>query len=215
MHEVVDQHWAEIASVVPLIEGLSEDETFPARELAAAVASKCFFHLEEYSDALRLALGAGEHFDVASKTEYVSTMVSKCIDQYTKQRSAFGREAGSDEAEEEMDPRMEGIVERMFERCYADGEYTQAMGIALEARRLDKVEETIRHAADKPALLKYTFDVCQTLVASRDTRLKVLNILVKMHRSLPEPDHVAVCQCLQFLGEVRYSSRLPLGNSSI
>ncbi|CAM9153706.1 unnamed protein product [Pylaiella littoralis] len=201
LHQVVDQHWAEVAAVVPLIEELSEDDAFPARELAAAVASKCFFHLEEYSDALRLALGAGEYFDVSSKTEYVSTMVSKCIDQYTAQRTAAAGGGAQDEAVEEMDPRMEGIVERMFERCYMDGEYTQAMGIALEARRLDKVEETIQKATDKPALLKYTFDVCQTLVTSRQTRLKVLAILVAMHRLVPEPDHVAVCKCLQFLGE--------------
>lgn len=199
---MVDQHWAEVASVVPLIEALSEDDKFPARELAAAVASKCFFHLEEYSDALRLALGAGKYFDVSSKTEYVSTMVSKCIDQYTEQRTGVVAGDGIDESQEEMDPRMEGIVERMFERCYADGEYTQAMGIALEARRLDKVEETMRQAVEKPTLLKYTFDVCQTLVTSRETRLKVLAILVRMHRQLPEPDHVAVCRCLQFLGEV-------------
>lgn len=197
-----------MAAVVPLIEELSEDDTFAARELAAAVASKCFFHLEEYSDALRLALGAGQYFDVSSKTEYVSTMVSKCIDQYTAQRSAaVGATGEGDVPVEEMDPRMEGIVERMFDRCYADGEYTQAMGIALEARRLDKVEETIQQAVDKPALLKYTFDVCQTLVTSRETRLKVLAILVAMHRLIPEPDHVAVCQCLQFLGEVRAYAR--------
>lgn len=202
--EVVDQHWAEVAAVVPLIEELSEDDAFPARELAAAVASKCFFHLEEYSDALRLALGAGQYFDVSSKTEYVSMMVSKCIDQYTAQRTAVSGGGEDAEAGEEMDPRMEGIVERMFERCYTDGEFTQAMGIALEARRLDKVEETIRQATDKPALLTYTFDVCQTLVTSRDTRLKVLAILVAMHRLVPEPDHVAVCKCLQFLGEVRF-----------
>ena len=202
LHQVVDQHWAEVAAVVPLIEALSEDDGFPARELAAAVASKCFFHLEEYSDALRLALGAGDYFDVSSKTEYVSTMVSKCIDQYTAQRTAAATGEAQAEDAEEMDPRMEGIVERMFERCYADGEYTQAMGIALEAHRLDKVEETIQQAADKPALLKYTFDVCQTLVTSRQTRLKVLSILVAMHRLVPEPDHVAVCKCLQFLGEV-------------
>eukprot|EP00904_Undaria_pinnatifida_P004613 jgi/Undpi1/14152/HiC_scaffold_9.g03803.m1 len=201
LHEVVDQHWAEVAAVVPLIEELSEDDAFPARELAAAVASKCFFHLEEYSDALRLALGAGHYFDVSSKTEYVSTMVSKCIDQYTAQRTAVPGGGGDADAVEEMDPRMEGIVERMFERCYTDGEFTQAMGIALEARRLDKVEEAIRQATDKPALLTYTFDVCQTLVTSRDTRLKVLAILVAMHRLVPEPDHVAVCKCLQFLGE--------------
>lgn len=203
LHQVVDQHWAEVAAVVPLIEELSEDDAFPARELAAAVASKCFFHLEEYSDALRLALGAGEYFDVSSKTEYVSTMVSKCIDQYTAQRTAtVGGIAADESTSEEMDPRMEGIVERMFERCYADGEFTQAMGIALEAHRLDKVEETIQQATDKPALLKYTFGVCQTLVTSRQTRLKVLAILVAMHRLVPEPDHVAVCKCLQFLGEV-------------
>lgn len=206
LHQVVDQHWAEVAAVVPLIEELSEDDAFPARELAAAVASKCFFHLEEYSDALRLALGAGEYFDVSSKTEYVSTMVSKCIDQYTAQRTATVGGGGAYEAtSEEMDPRMEGIVERMFERCYADGEFTQAMGIALEAHRLDKVEETIQQATDKPALLKYTFGVCQTLVTSRQTRLKVLAILVAMHRLVPEPDHVAVCKCLQFLGEVSVS----------
>ncbi|CAN0560619.1 unnamed protein product, partial [Ectocarpus sp. 12 AP-2014] len=45
LHQVVDKHWAEVAAVVPLIEALSEDDAFPARELAAAVASKCFFHL--------------------------------------------------------------------------------------------------------------------------------------------------------------------------
>lgn len=203
MHDVVDQHWAEVAAVVPLIEELSEDELFPARELAAAVASKCFFHLEEYSDALRLALGAGKYFDVSAKTEYVSTMVSKCIDQYTAQRTAAVGVVDEELEEEEMDPRMEGIVERMFERCYADGEYTQAMGIALEARRLDKVKETIQQATDKASLLKYTFDVCQTLVSSRETRLQVLRILVAMYRLQAEPDYVAVCKCYQFLGEVR------------
>lgn len=199
----MDQHWAEVAAVVPLIEELSEDELFPARELAAAVASKCFFHLEEYSDALRLALGAGKYFDVSAKTEYVSTMVSKCIDQYTAQRTAGVGVVDDELEEEEMDPRMEGIVERMFERCYADGEYTQAMGIALEARRLDKVKETIEQATDKASLLKYTFDVCQTLVSSRETRLQVLRILVAMYRLQAEPDYVAVCKCYQFLGEVR------------
>ncbi|CAM9505548.1 unnamed protein product, partial [Discosporangium mesarthrocarpum] len=125
-------------------------------------------------------------------------MVSKCIDQYTALRTA-----GAEEEDEStpIDPRMEGIVERMFQRCYADGEYTQAMGIALEAKRLDKVKETIQQASDKPAILSYTFTVCQTLVTSRDTRLKVLAILVEMHRAFPDTDFVAVCQCLQFLEE--------------
>lgn len=60
------------------------------RELAAAVASRCFFHLEEYDDALRLALGAGPHFDVSASSStrspaenlYVDTLVSKCIGEF-------------------------------------------------------------------------------------------------------------------------------------
>jgi hypothetical protein len=61
LYHIVDQHWAEVANKVPLIEAISEDPNFAKRELAAAVASRCFFHLEEYNDALRLALGAGHY----------------------------------------------------------------------------------------------------------------------------------------------------------
>ena len=52
---IVDLFWAEIAESVDVIEGLSEEEDFGKRELAAAVASKCFYHLEDYDEALRLA----------------------------------------------------------------------------------------------------------------------------------------------------------------
>lgn len=65
----------EIADAIPLIEGLSEDEDFPDRDLAAFVASKCFFHLEEYEDALRLALGAGSYFDLQIKSQYTDTII--------------------------------------------------------------------------------------------------------------------------------------------
>jgi hypothetical protein len=122
--KVVDHYWAEIANSVPLIEAISEDPNFAHRELAAAVASRCFFHLEEYNDALRLALGAGAHFDVSAapssrtsaENQYVDTMVAKCIDKYVELRT-------QDEGDSAIaiDPRMTGIVERMFERCYGDG----------------------------------------------------------------------------------------------
>ncbi len=77
LHNIVDHFWAEIADAVPLIESLAEDASFPQRELAASLASKCFFHLEEYSDALRLALSAGKYFDVNCKSQYVETLIGK------------------------------------------------------------------------------------------------------------------------------------------
>jgi hypothetical protein len=133
-----------------LVEELSEDTTFPAADLAAAVASKCFYHLQgnisalyclltaalnqsismlnysvfiyfsvilstfvefcslmhgyiyfylylslfcyttiigvEYNDALRLALCAGQYLDISTKSEYVDTIIAKCIDEYKGQR---------------------------------------------------------------------------------------------------------------------------------
>lgn len=40
LRQVVDQYWAEIADAIPLIESLSDDDSFPHRDLAAFVASK-------------------------------------------------------------------------------------------------------------------------------------------------------------------------------
>eukprot|EP00640_Fibrocapsa_japonica_P006925 CAMPEP_0113934348 /NCGR_PEP_ID=MMETSP1339-20121228/1685_1 /TAXON_ID=94617 /ORGANISM="Fibrocapsa japonica" /LENGTH=167 /DNA_ID=CAMNT_0000936115 /DNA_START=41 /DNA_END=541 /DNA_ORIENTATION=- /assembly_acc=CAM_ASM_000762 len=122
LHAVVDQSWPEAAAQIALLEELAEEEGFPDRELAAALASKVFFHLEEYNDALRLALGAGQYFDVDSRSEYVDTLIAKCIDEYTELRRRT--DAGEDDVPA-MDPRMESIVERMFERCFRDGAFTQ------------------------------------------------------------------------------------------
>jgi 26S proteasome regulatory subunit N2 len=98
------------------------------------VASKVFFHLEEYDDALRLGLGAGQYFNVAQKSEYVDTLVSKALDEYIRVRQEQQEDAAA-----AIDPRLEAIVERMFERCFDDGAFNQAVGVALEAHRLDKV----------------------------------------------------------------------------
>jgi 26S proteasome regulatory subunit N2 len=107
---------------------------------------------------LRLALAAGDLFDITSKSEYVETLIckrcllpvfvcpsvelvlyffsllhtAKCIDKYVELRTQ------SEPAE--IDPRMEEVMERMFQRCYTDGCYNHAIGIALDSRRLDKVQ---------------------------------------------------------------------------
>ncbi len=59
-------------------------------------------------------------------------------------------------------------------RCFRDGQYEQAVGIALEARRLDKLEQTIKSSPDMVKILTYSLQVCQTLVISREFRQQVL-----------------------------------------
>lgn len=52
-------------------------------------------------------------------------------------------ELPEDEEKKSIDPRLEGIVNKMFLRCLDDHKYKQAIGIALETRRLDMFEKTI------------------------------------------------------------------------
>lgn len=70
------------------------------------------------------------------------SFLAKCIDHYTKLR-VENAELPEDEEKKSIDPRLEGIVNKMFLRCLDDHKYKQAIGIALETRRLDIFEKTI------------------------------------------------------------------------
>jgi 26S proteasome regulatory subunit N2 len=193
LHPLVDTFWVEIAEKVETIEILSESEDFEDRELAAAVASKCFYHLEDYDVALNLALGAGGHFDINAKTQYVETMLARGVDRYIQiQNDGEGADA---------DERLGKIMEKMFERCFTDGSYKQALGIALESMRLDVVENSITQSDDVPEMLRHTFSVAQSTISKRKFRHEVLRIIVRLHREAAECDYVSLCQCLQALDD--------------
>lgn len=56
---------------------LYEDEGFPARQQAALLASKVYYHLGELQEALTCALNAGDYFDVAGHSIFVQTIVGQ------------------------------------------------------------------------------------------------------------------------------------------
>jgi 26S proteasome regulatory subunit N2 len=194
LYPLVDTYWAEIAEKVETIEALSEMEDFSHTELAAAVASKCFYHLEDYDIALSLALSAGSHFDINAESQYIETMLARGVDEYIQRRV---------EDDGDVDLRLTRIVERMFERCFTDGSYKQALGIALEARRLDIVESAIKNSPDVADMLRYVFNVTQSTVSKRAFRQEVLRVVVKLHRAQAECDYVSLCQCLQALDDAQ------------
>ena len=128
------------------------------------VASKVYYHLlGSYEDSLTFALGAETLFDVTkTDNQYVETIIAKCIDKYTKEKQG---EAGN------IDARLEEIVNKMFDRCFQHGQYRQALGIAIETRRLDIFERAILHDlpdAQKCNMLSYAFRVVMSLIQSRD-----------------------------------------------
>ena len=63
LYKVIDFHWAEVCESLPTIEALSEDESFPAADLAAAIASKFFFHLQVLIFYLLLILSKNKIFN--------------------------------------------------------------------------------------------------------------------------------------------------------
>lgn len=196
LDSIVDEFWPEISEAIEKIEILHEDKVFQQHQLAALVASKVYYHLGSFEDSLTYALGAGDLFDVNARTEYVETTLAKCIDYYTQQRIALAD--GNPDAKP-IDSRLEAIVNRMFQRCLDDGQYRQAMGLALETRRMDIFESSITQSDDIINMLSYAFQVAMSLIQNRGFRNTVLRSLVGLYRGLATPDYVNMCQCLIFL----------------
>ncbi|PNT57676.1 hypothetical protein POPTR_001G314300v4 [Populus trichocarpa] len=200
LNNLVDQFWPEISTSVPIIESLYEDDEFDLhqRQLAALLVSKVFYYLGELNDSLSYALGAGSLFDVSEDSDYVHTLLAKAIDEYASLKSKAA-ESNADGAD--VDPRLEAIVERLLDKCIMDGKYQQAMGIAIECRRLDKLEEAIMKSDNVQGTLSYCINVSHSYVNRREYRQEVLQLLVKVYQKLPSPDYLSICQCLMFLDE--------------
>ncbi|KAI3791132.1 hypothetical protein L2E82_04768 [Cichorium intybus] len=198
LNAFVDYFWPEISTSVPIIESLYEDEEFDQRQLAALLVSKVFYYLGELNDSLSYALGAGSLFDVSEDSDYVHTLLAKAIDEYATLRT---KAAESKEESSDVDPRLEAIVERMLDKCITDGKYQQAIGMAIECRRLDKLKEAITNSDNIHATLAYCMNVSHAFVNRREYRREVLLLLVKVYQDLASPDYLNICQCLMFLDQ--------------
>jgi len=198
LNEVVDEFWAEIGDSIAKIEVLYENESFKGRKLAALVASKVYFHLEQQTDAMNFALGAGELFDVSQSNEYVDALVATCIEEYIKLRN---KNEENPKETTTIDPRLEKLVEGMFERCFQDKKYKQALGIAVEAQRLDMIQRSVSESDDVPGMLRYALKTFTEEVQNHNFRQKILRLLVELYQKNSVPDYLSVSECLVFLDD--------------
>jgi 26S proteasome regulatory subunit N2 len=194
--ECVDTLWHEVAESLPDLEAISEDLDLPLpmRETAAAVASRVFFHLEEPSQALRLALEAGEqHFDVQTKTPYVESLITAALDAYIEERKKILQEehlitkprtGGSDKrtGANEIGISMEhlqGMVYRLLDTCCDEGRYDHALGIAFEAQETNKVKDILMSSGPDTKLLKYALSSSVNVVSSKAFRQEALAVIAE------------------------------------
>lgn len=263
LNEEIDSLWTEVAGSVGRIEALYEDEHFPERELAALVAAKVYYNLQEYDESMVFALGAGKLFDINREGEFEDTIISRCVDTYIAlstvnstatpastisqapaqlttafpsttngaastsaslaspttpfsqstlpSRSLLSRQEStatfdaplpgkgntSISAAHPFPPALQrgiqkqlhAIVEQLFERCYREGRYRQVVGIAVEARNLEKLRQAIIRASDDRAkskrsskdhqiepsgdLMEYVLEICMGIVQERGLRNEV------------------------------------------
>ncbi|PLW58365.1 hypothetical protein PCANC_00465 [Puccinia coronata f. sp. avenae] len=213
LDKLVYEFWAEVADGISKIEVMYEDESLPAttRSLAALVASKVYYHLGDINESLQFALGAGDRFDVervgtlGTDGEFVETVVSECIDAYVALFTSHESASSSSDPPPpiQVDKRMSNIVERMFTRCVNAGEYRQAIGIALESRRLDIIESIAsRHSSKENDLLGYLLEASLTSITLISFRNDLLRLLVRLLGSQQSgPDYFSITQCYVYLDD--------------
>jgi len=206
LNSVVNEFWPEIADAVNSIEELSENNEFPqeSRNLASLVASKVHYHLGNFNDSLLFALGAGPLFDLSHRSEYVETTLAKCLDKYIQSCISSYPNLPVDE-----DHRLTAIVNRMFEQCISDRQYKQALGIALETRRMDEFRRAIASSDNQQEMCAYAFRVAMTLIGERQFRDEILRSLVGLYSGFgANPDYINMCQCLIFLDDAPQAANL-------
>eukprot|EP01028_Stygiella_incarcerata_P006130 TRINITY_DN250_c1_g1_i1.p1 TRINITY_DN250_c1_g1~~TRINITY_DN250_c1_g1_i1.p1 ORF type:complete len:956 (+),score=249.77 TRINITY_DN250_c1_g1_i1:119-2986(+) len=190
LEPLCDRFWAEISDKLPILESLYDEETFPARERSALLISKVYFHLGEMEEALQFALNAGPYFRLDESSQFVDTIVSKCIEKYVSARSD-GKE----------EKKLEEVVNAMFERCFERGEYREALGIAIESRRKDMIKRSIESSPNVLELLSYCFQTSLSYEADISFRHEIHEMLVDLYMSQENPDYFSVTQCLQYLNQ--------------
>ena len=196
LNGLVDEFWPEISEQISQIESMFEDPDFPDRELAALVASKLYFHLEEYTEASRLALGAGSKFDLVEKSEYRSVIITKVVEFYIAQNRDSDTTA--------VDQKLSDFVERLFSFSLKTGALKAGLGIAMEARRMDWVKKFIHaaHGGQLAEMLSYCQHHVRTFLDVKSVRSQVLEILVEGYHSaqVEDRDWSGAAQCLYLLG---------------
>lgn len=110
------------------------------------------------------------------------------MDRYIGLRTAapFSEEAIADpKSSKDIDPKLQEIIEGIFRRAIQDKEYTQAIGIALESRRLDIIKD-IHKLTNDTDLLTYVMDAVFETSFTLTYRMAVLKFMFPLFPPLEE-----------------------------
>ncbi|GKZ00887.1 hypothetical protein MPSEU_001040400 [Mayamaea pseudoterrestris] len=198
----VDVLWHEVAECLPKLEALADEPSCDqnVREIAAAVASRVLFHLEEPNAALNMALQAGhKYFDWKAaavereqqRSPYVERLVAAALDAYRAARAtetgatALLPPAKTEEATETLlsTEQLLPMIHTLLQGSCAAGYQEHALGMAIEGQETEQVKLMLQAAVSNSTmkqtapLIKYALKACMTAVSSKSFRNQTLQVI--------------------------------------
>ena len=110
-----------------------------------------------------------------------------------------------------IDERMEAILNRKFEQCYAENKFKQAVGIGLETKRIDVVRDSIERSKNPENMLGYAFTLAIETIKSKDFREAILNMIMEVYESREDGndhDYYKIAKCQFHLNRPDLTSKL-------
>lgn len=209
LNEVVDQLWSEIANNITDLEELYEDGSFEKRQLAALIISKVYYNLGDYDASVKYSLSAGDEFNVDEQSQYVETIVSRCISWYTSLSQARFLSGSGD-----IDPQLTSIFEKMLQRCIDSGELKMGLGIALESYRLELIkaillDQIYKNEEQTVNLINYVLQATNSVVADSNFRTHVLNALIELLLELKTNiDYFTIFKIIVQLNDFNWATKI-------
>lgn len=210
LNNQVDQLWSEIANRITDIEQLFEDNQFTHRELAALLASRVYYNLGDYDSAVKYSLLAGATFNTDESSEFVQTIVSKCIESYIK----LSQEKYADPSVQ-IDSQLTIIFENMLNKCVEDNEVKLALGISIESYRLDIMKHIINDQIKAKvsndvimSLIGYVLACSTKVVNDVGFKTEALNMLISTLFEFETPDYFLITKIIIQLNDSRYAYQI-------
>lgn len=211
INDVVGELWSEISNYITEIEALYDDGNFPDRQMAGLIASKVYYNLGEYESAVKFALAAGDRFNIEDRSQYVETIVSKSIEMYIKQSTTNYESKGPKQF---IGPKLSAIFERMIQKCVCASEFKLALGISLEAFRLDLVEQLLKSRLTDDTetnalkLVNYVLTATITVVDNSLFRKAILKSLFDILMSMKSADYFTISKVVVNLNNPQLGMKL-------
>lgn len=208
LNEVVDELWSEISNSIADIEALFDDSSFKNRSEAALVASKVYYNLGEYIPAVKYALAAEKSFDIDEASQYAETIVSQSIQMYIKDAS---ENYSKTQTIGDIDVKLTAIFEKMMQKCVTSGELKLALGIAIEAFRLDLVEQILKNKSQEEneqaalKLITYVLQAATSTVSNINFRNSILRVLFEILLSMKQVDYFTACKVVVNLNDSQFA----------